>query len=126
MFLVPIQGGRWHIIPQLAVSTTYILPSGGLYATYHLLWEPETTIEVGNPTIDNLFGSLDVDSALSMPTRPMTFVFPFLIWERSEFATRCRINEGFLFVKIWWNNTWKYIQYYLYMYMYQYSIYIYY
>ena len=22
--------------------TTYILPSGGLYATYHLLWEPET------------------------------------------------------------------------------------
>ena len=25
--------------------TTYILPSGGLYATYHLLWEPETTID---------------------------------------------------------------------------------
>ena len=25
--------------------TTYILPSGGLYATYHLLREPETTIE---------------------------------------------------------------------------------
>ena len=24
--------------------TTYILPSGELYATYHLLWEPETTI----------------------------------------------------------------------------------
>ena len=23
----------------------YILPSGGLYATYHLLGEPETTIE---------------------------------------------------------------------------------
>ena len=22
--------------------TTYILPSGGLYATYHLLWEPKT------------------------------------------------------------------------------------
>ncbi len=28
-----------------AVYTTYILPSGGLYATYHLLGEPETTIE---------------------------------------------------------------------------------
>ena len=27
--------------------TTYILPSGGLYATYHLLGEPETTIELG-------------------------------------------------------------------------------
>ena len=26
-------------------NTTYILPSGGLYATYHLLGEPETTIE---------------------------------------------------------------------------------
>ena len=40
----------WHIIPQLAVYTTYIpliyiLPSGVLYATYHLLWEPETTID---------------------------------------------------------------------------------
>ena len=29
LFLVPIKGGRWHIIPQLAVYTTYILPSGG-------------------------------------------------------------------------------------------------
>ena len=28
--------------------TTYILPSGGLYATYHLLREPETTIEYTN------------------------------------------------------------------------------
>ena len=26
--------------------TTYILPSGGLYATYHLLGEPEATIEM--------------------------------------------------------------------------------
>ena len=25
--------------------TTYILPSGGLYATYHLLGEPEPTID---------------------------------------------------------------------------------
>ena len=45
LFLVPLKGGRWHIILQLAVYTTYILPSGGLYATYHLLGEPETTIE---------------------------------------------------------------------------------
>ena len=44
LFLVPLKGGRWHIIPQLAVYTTYILPFGGLYATYHLLGEPETTI----------------------------------------------------------------------------------
>ena len=30
LFLVPLKGGRWHIIPQLAVYTTYILPSGGV------------------------------------------------------------------------------------------------
>ena len=52
LFLVPLKGGRWHIIPQLAVYTiyiplytTYILPSGGLYATHHLLGELETTID---------------------------------------------------------------------------------
>ena len=33
LFLVPLKGGRWHIIPQLAVYTTYIFPSRGLYAT---------------------------------------------------------------------------------------------
>ena len=40
----------------------------------------------------NSFGTFDAGR------RPMTFVFPFLIWERSEFATR----RDFLFVKIWW------------------------
>ena len=44
LFLVPLKGGRWHIIPQLAVYTTYIpliyCLLGGLYATYHLLGEP--------------------------------------------------------------------------------------
>ena len=49
LFLVPVKGGRWHIIPQLAVYTIYILPSGGLHATYHLFGEPETTIEFGCP-----------------------------------------------------------------------------
>ncbi len=47
LFLVPLKGGRWHIIPHLAVYTTYILPSGGLYNPYHLLGEQETTIEMG-------------------------------------------------------------------------------
>ena len=32
-------GGKGHLY------TTYILPFGGLYATYHLLGEPETTID---------------------------------------------------------------------------------
>ena len=49
LFLVPIKGGRWHIIPQLAVYTTYILPSRGLYNPYHLLPEPEKSIEVVFP-----------------------------------------------------------------------------
>ena len=52
-FLVPLKGGRWHIIPQLAVYTTYILPSGGLYNPYHRLGEPETTVEVPSvPSIE--------------------------------------------------------------------------
>ena len=29
LFLVPLNGGRWHIIPQLAVYTTYIPPFRG-------------------------------------------------------------------------------------------------
>ncbi len=48
LFLVPLKGGRCHIIPQLAVYTTYILPSGGLYNPYHRLGEPETTIDIWN------------------------------------------------------------------------------
>ena len=44
-FLVPLMGGRYHIIPQLAVYTTYRLPIGWLYITYHLVREPETAIE---------------------------------------------------------------------------------
>ena len=57
LFLVPLKGGRWHLIPQLAVYTTYTLPSGGLYATYHLLGEPETTL-------DSLFNSLPDSTGL--------------------------------------------------------------
>ena len=44
LFLVPVKGGRWHIIPQLAVFTTYspCLRLGGenCYRS-HLLREPE-------------------------------------------------------------------------------------
>ena len=49
------KGGRDYITPQKAIYKWYILPIGGLYATYHLLEEPETTIEenpnffCGNP-----------------------------------------------------------------------------
>ena len=51
--LVPLKGGIGGIVhPPIGsiyhLYTTYIsyiLPSGGLYATYHLLREPETTIE---------------------------------------------------------------------------------
>ena len=32
-FLVPLIGGRYHMIPQVAVYTTYILPIGWLYIT---------------------------------------------------------------------------------------------
>ena len=41
-----IYSPNWQYIPLIYhLYTTYILPAGGLYATYHLLGEPETTIE---------------------------------------------------------------------------------
>ena len=60
LFLIPIKGGRWHIIPQLAVYTTYIpliycLLGGYIIPTTYyqnlknplkyesvLAWDPET------------------------------------------------------------------------------------
>ena len=48
LFLVSLKGGRDYITPQNAIYKWYILPIGGLYATYHLLGEPETTIEFIN------------------------------------------------------------------------------
>ena len=44
-FLVPLKGGRDYIIPQLAIYTTYILPSGGLYNPYRPLQEPEKSTD---------------------------------------------------------------------------------
>ena len=42
--------------PQLAVYATYVLPSGGLYATYHLLREPETITEFLLSQLDMVLG----------------------------------------------------------------------
>ncbi len=44
-FQVPVKGGRDYITPYKAIYKWYILPIGGLYATYHLLGEPEKSIE---------------------------------------------------------------------------------
>ena len=80
LFLVPLKGGRWHIIPQLAVYTTYILPSGGLYATYHLLGEPETTIDfwvrlkISPPVLNHHVVVQDVFSQQKI--RPWTRIVP--------------------------------------------------
>ena len=59
LFLVPLTGGRWHIIPQLAVYTTYILPSVSFFATYHLLGEPETTIDAVFQNDSSVHGFID-------------------------------------------------------------------
>ena len=37
-----------------ASALSYILPSGLLYATYRLLWEPKTTIDFGHPNLQVL------------------------------------------------------------------------
>jgi len=63
---------RWYIIPQLAVYTTYILPIGWLYTTYHLLREP------GN-SIDPLFrsaASSKMSTALNPKSWKMFHSFP--------------------------------------------------
>ena len=44
--MVPLKGGRDYITPQKAIYKWYILPIRGLYATYHLLGEPETAIDL--------------------------------------------------------------------------------
>ena len=46
IFQVPVKGGRDYTTSQKAIYKWYILPIGGLYATYHLLGEPETTIDL--------------------------------------------------------------------------------
>ena len=45
IFQVPVKGGRDYITPKNAIYKWYILPIGGLYATYHPLKEPEKSIE---------------------------------------------------------------------------------
>ncbi len=45
--MVPLKGGIGSILtPQKVIYKWYILPIGGLYATYHLLGEPETTTDL--------------------------------------------------------------------------------
>ena len=51
LFLVPLKGGIGGIVhPPIGsiyhLYTTYILLSGGLYNPYHLLGEPETTVDL--------------------------------------------------------------------------------
>ena len=47
-FLVPLVGGKEHIITQLAIYKWYILPIGGfIYHRSHLLSEPGNSIDVG-------------------------------------------------------------------------------
>ena len=58
LFLVPVKGDRWYIIPELAVYTTYIPLIYGLLGCYMLhttfLGEPETTIDLVGKIIASL------------------------------------------------------------------------
>ena len=57
-------------------GSMYILPSGGLYATYHLLREPETTIDIGG-------GSHPM---LQLPKKSHGPLFFQLKWEAKKFT----------------------------------------
>ncbi len=59
-----------HSTPQKAIYKWYILATGGLYATYHLLLEPKTTIDSSLRTAGSLFKGLMGTSIASMPSTP--------------------------------------------------------
>ena len=87
LFLVPLKGGRWHIIPQLAVYTTYIpliycLLGGKKCYRSHLLGEPETTIEL---SIDWIYSSTPPHSRMLITTRMMSRLFPSSTMGPSKF-----------------------------------------
>ena len=50
--MVPLKGGIGDIVHPpgsartINIPVVFFLPIGGLYATYHLLGEPETTIDL--------------------------------------------------------------------------------
>ena len=77
--------------------TTYILPSGGLYATYHLLGEPETTIDLRH--FDKTHFSMNYDD-------PDWFMMGCLLLEKDSFVrnpipdTQCTGCMG-VFAYIW-------------------------
>ena len=62
--------------------TTYILPSGGLYATSHLLGEPETTIDYMGIMMNHDKDPYKTTSR--MESKSVVFVLSWLKW-------RCRI-----------------------------------
>ena len=124
LFLVPIKGGRWHIIPQLAVYTTYILPSGRLYATYHLLREPETTIDqlrcnflfrliimMRRTSLWDLFGTtkhvffLMFPFQLLAPQESFCFIQPPKIQHREAIELYDVLHDLLIFSKTPWSYT---------------------
>ena len=121
LFLVPLKGGRWHIIPQLAVYTTYILPSGGLYNPYHLLGKPETTID--NPRfLQSLFRTCSIGDVRGWGKDAGTN------FHCSRDGHRCHtpidVIGGFIYCNAWFNCVFIHIIYiylknnYIYMYIY--------
>ena len=79
LFLVPLKGGRYHIIPQLAVYTTYILPIGWLCGTYHLLREPGNSIE--NETHETGYVNHESDSKYGE-------IFPRPQWKKNILTSK--------------------------------------
>ncbi len=80
LFLVPVKGGRWHIIPQLAVYTTYIpliycLLGGCMLPTTFYRnhfnnhwWHPDTSTGFGSPSFPAIGGLLS-DSSVKVGGR---------------------------------------------------------
>ena len=138
LFLVPIKGGRWHIIPQLAVYIAYIpliyCLLWGLYNLYHLLPEPEKSIDFEDAPsfiiIKGLDGTCDlidlwlfcVYLGLSpLPVRVTTRIIIFLVGNpyKPSFplllgggTTQCISEEVLRHVqwRVWWTRVFRVFQ----------------
>ena len=69
LFMVPVKGGRWHIIPQLAVCTTYIY--------IYIIYIPLTSCLLGGYRLPTTFcGNQKQPLNISCPYHPCMVYLP--------------------------------------------------
>ena len=119
-FLVPLIGGRYHIIPQLVIYKWYIsgiFPAnwGIIYHRSHLLREPGNSIDLRQNPI-HIHTSIMCPPS-SRRTAPSVATYQRSAWERGESGSwndilRCyRIYPDMRFYQEKWMNMRKHTEY---------------